>query len=73
MHREWARSGEEMLKVFLANAHPASALDNEPEDVIDTAFGANLPRLREIKQKYNPDNFFPRNYPFPLRLWQAGK
>ena len=61
-HREWARSGEEMLKPFSANAHLASALDNEPDDVIDTAFGANLPRLRALKQKYDPDNFFRVNY-----------
>src|SRR6185437_7836273 len=49
MHREWARKGEEMLLPYSANAHFASALDNESEEVINTAFGVNLPRLRAIK------------------------
>ncbi len=62
IHREWARSGEEMLLPYSANAHLASALDVESEEVINTAFGANLPRLRAIKQKYDPTNFFQVNY-----------
>ena len=61
-HREWARSGEESLRPFSANAHLLSALDVEPEDVIDTAFGPNLPRLAAIKTKYDPTNFFRVNY-----------
>ena len=61
LHREWARSGEERLRPFSANAHLLSALDVEAEDVIKTAFGANLPRLAAIKQKYDPANFFRVN------------
>ena len=61
-HRDWARSGEERLRSFSANAHLLSALDVEPEDVIDTAFGSNLPRLAAIKAKYDPTNFFRVNY-----------
>jgi FAD/FMN-containing dehydrogenase len=62
VHREWARSGEERLRPFSANAHLASALDIEAEEVIDTAFDTNLPRLRAVKQKYDPTNFFRVNY-----------
>jgi len=62
IHRDWARTGEESLRPFSANAHLASALDVESEEVIDTAFGANLPRLRTIKRKYDPTNFFHVNY-----------
>jgi hypothetical protein len=58
VHREWARSGEEMLRPFSNNAHLLSALDVEADDVIKTAFGSNLPRLATIKQKYDPTNFF---------------
>jgi hypothetical protein len=51
MHRDWARSGEEVLRPFSENAHLLSALDVEAEDVVKTAFGANLPRLAAIKKK----------------------
>jgi hypothetical protein len=62
VHREWARKGEQALGPYSVNAHLSSALDVESEEVIDTAFGANLPRLRAIKQKYDPKNFFQVNY-----------
>ncbi|HXW93747.1 MAG TPA: FAD-binding oxidoreductase [Terriglobales bacterium] len=62
MHRDWARSGEEILRPFSANAHLLSALDIETEDVIKTAFGSNLPRLAAIKKKYDPSNFFRVNH-----------
>jgi len=58
MHRDWARSGEEVLRPFSENAHLLSALDVEAEDVVKTAFGTNLPRLAAIKKKYDPTNFF---------------
>jgi hypothetical protein len=60
-HREWARSGEEMLRPFSENAHLLSALDIEAEDVVKTAFGPNLPRLAAVKKKYDPSNFFRVN------------
>jgi FAD/FMN-containing dehydrogenase len=61
-HRDWARSGEEILRPFSENAHLLSALDIEAEDVIKGAFGANLPRLAAIKKKYDPANFFRANH-----------
>jgi FAD/FMN-containing dehydrogenase len=61
IHRDWARSGEEMLRPFSANAHLLSALDVEGEEVVKTAFGQNLERLTAIKRKYDPDNFFRVN------------
>jgi FAD/FMN-containing dehydrogenase len=62
MHREWARSGEEILRPFSQNAHLLSALDVEADDVIKTAFGPNLARLATIKKKYDPKNFFRVNH-----------
>ena len=59
LHRDWARSGEETLRPFSANAHLLSALDIEPREVINTAFGPNLPRLAAIKKKIRPREFLP--------------
>ena len=61
MHRDWARSGEEVLRPFSQNAHLLSALDVEADDVIATAFGPNLERLAAVKRKYDPTNFFRVN------------
>src|SRR5215475_4923114 len=61
MHRDWARTGEELLQPFSQNAHLLSALDVEADDVIKTAFGSNLARLAAIKEKYDPTNFFRVN------------
>jgi hypothetical protein len=70
-HRNWARSGEEILRPFSDNAHLLGALDVESDDVIRTAFGANLPRLAAIKKKYDPTNFFRVNHNIAPRA-QAG-
>ena len=46
-HRDWARSGEESLRPFSANAHLLSALGVEGDEVVKsalverTAFGSN--------------------------------
>ena len=72
LHRDWARSGEEALQPFSANAHLLSALDIETEEVIDTAFGPNLLRLAGIKKKYDPTNFFRVNYNIKPALTQTG-
>jgi hypothetical protein len=61
MHRDWARSGEEVLRPYSQNAHLLSALDVETDDVIKTAFGPNLERLAAVKRKYDPTNFFRVN------------
>jgi hypothetical protein len=72
LHRDWARSGEEALRPFSANAHLLSALDVEADEVIRTAFGANLPRLAAIKQKYDPTNFFRVNHNIKPGVMEAG-
>lgn len=62
VHRDWAREGEQSLLPYSANAHLSSALDVESDEVIGTAFGTNMAKLRAIKQKYDPGNFFQVNY-----------
>src|SRR5436190_23839476 len=59
VHRYWARAGEEILRPFSANAHLASALDIEPEEVINTAFGPNLPRLCRCQTEIRPKQLLP--------------
>jgi FAD/FMN-containing dehydrogenase len=72
IHRDWARSGEEVLSPYSANAHLLSALDLEVEEVINTAFGSNLARLAAVKTKYDPTNFFRVNYNIKPSVKQAG-
>jgi Berberine and berberine like len=72
MHRDWARSGEELLRPFSSNAHLLGALDVESEEVIHTAFGANLQRLAAVKKKYDRDNFFRVNRNIRPELARAG-
>jgi len=60
-HRDWARSGEELLQPYSGGAHLLSVLDVEGEAVVHSAFGSNLPRLSAVKKKYDPDNFFRVN------------
>jgi hypothetical protein len=70
-HRDWARAGERGLVPFSSNAHLLSALDVEPEDVICTAFGANLARLTAVKTQYDATNFFRVNYNIRPALTKA--
>jgi hypothetical protein len=70
--RDWARSGEEMLRPFSENAHLLSALDVESEEIIHTAFGPNLLRLSAVKKKYDPTNFFRVNQNIRPELARAG-
>ena len=60
-HRDWARATEEALRPFSGGAHLLGALDVEPDDVINSAFGTNLTRLATIKGKYDPTNLFRVN------------
>jgi hypothetical protein len=69
--RDWARSGEDILRPFSANAHLLSALDVESEEVIHTAFGPNLPRLSAVKRKYDSANFFRVNQNIRPELSQS--
>jgi FAD/FMN-containing dehydrogenase len=60
-HRAWARGLADALRPFSSGAYLLSALDQEADEVINAAFGANLPRLAALKKKYDPTNFFRVN------------
>jgi hypothetical protein len=60
-HRAWARGVADALRPFSSGAYLLSALDQEVDEVINAAFGANLQRLAAIKKKYDPTNFFRVN------------
>jgi FAD/FMN-containing dehydrogenase len=58
-HRAWARGVVEALSPSASGGHILGVLD--ADDVSNSAFGANLPRLVAIKKQYDPTNFFRVN------------
>jgi FAD/FMN-containing dehydrogenase len=58
----WARETYATMKPFMAPRRYVNYLHNdESQDGIASAYGANLPRLRKIKSKYDPGNLFHLN------------
>src|SRR5262249_17823248 len=55
----WARDTYAALTPYLAERRYVNYLaDDEPGDPVAAAYGPNYARLRELKAKYDPDNFF---------------
>jgi len=51
------------MRPYAAEARYVNYLgDDETENAAQAAYGPNLPRLREIKRKYDPENLFRRNH-----------
>ena len=59
--RNWAREIERALRPMASPGQLLSILDNEPDDVVASAFGPNIGRPRAVKKRYDPDNFFRVN------------
>jgi FAD/FMN-containing dehydrogenase len=58
----WARDSYAKMQPFVAPARYVNYLgDDEPQDAVSAAYGPNYPRLREVKAKYDPENFFRMN------------
>jgi FAD binding domain-containing protein/berberine-like enzyme len=58
----WARDTHAALRPFLAPMRYVNYLENDAEgDPAATVYGPNYARLRQIKAKYDPDNFFHTN------------
>jgi FAD/FMN-containing dehydrogenase len=58
----WCRGTFDGLKPFLAETRYVNYLDrDEAGDPVAAAYGPNYRRLRELKAKYDPENFFHAN------------
>jgi FAD/FMN-containing dehydrogenase len=57
----WARNTFAALTPFLAPMRYSNYLEADAVDQASVSYGANLARLRELKKKYDPDNFFRQN------------
>jgi FAD/FMN-containing dehydrogenase len=59
---KWCRDTYKALAPFFGGFRYLNYLDaDEAEDPAAVAYGANYPRLRELKTKYDPENFFHVN------------
>jgi FAD/FMN-containing dehydrogenase len=58
---KWARDTFASLKPYLAPTRYVNYLEEDAPDAAAVAYGSNLPRLRAIKTKYDPRNFFRHN------------
>jgi FAD/FMN-containing dehydrogenase len=57
----WARETFAALSPYLASRRYVNYLEADAPDAAAVAYGPNLPRLRAIKAKYDPGNFFRQN------------
>jgi hypothetical protein len=58
----WCRKTYDALRPHLGSFRYVNYLeDDEPTDAAAVVYGANYARLRELKKKYDPDNFFHVN------------
>ncbi|NIS46280.1 MAG: hypothetical protein GWN61_09705 [candidate division Zixibacteria bacterium] len=57
----WTRNFYEAMKPYSTGGVYANYLDRDDAERVKDAFGVNLERLRKIKAKYDPDNFFRLN------------
>ena len=58
----WCRETYEALQPFLGTTRYVNYLDrDEADDIAASVYGPNYARLRELKTKYDPENFFHTN------------
>jgi len=60
-HTAWARETFASLTPYLAPTRYVNYLEDEAADPAGIAYGPNLARLRRLKTKYDPENFFRQN------------
>jgi hypothetical protein len=57
----WARDTFSSLTPYVAGTRYMNYLEEDATDPAATVYGPNLGRLRDLKTKWDPDNFFHRN------------
>ncbi|MEW9838296.1 BBE domain-containing protein [Mesorhizobium marinum] len=57
----WAQSAWQAIQPFASDGYLLNYLSAGEEEAIQAAFGPNLQRLRELKARYDPKNFFSLN------------
>ena len=65
--RQWCRDGYARLKTFGGPRRYANYMDGDDmtDRTLEAVYGPNLPRLRQVKRVYDPDNVFHRNLNIP--------
>jgi FAD/FMN-containing dehydrogenase len=58
---KWAREAFASLTPYLAPTRYVNYLEDDAGDAAAVVYGSNLALLREIKARYDPDNFFRHN------------
>jgi FAD/FMN-containing dehydrogenase len=61
----WARDTFAALTPYLAPTRYVNYLEDDAADPAAVAYGPNLARLRALKTKWDPDNFFRQNVNIP--------
>jgi len=61
-HVEWAQAFDAAMKPFALGGSYVNFLGEATPDDVAASYGANLPRLRTLKRKYDPDNVFRVNH-----------
>lgn len=57
----WTRELYNKMAAFASGGVYSNYLDNDDSDKVSASFGSNYSRLQEIKNKYDPNNFFKIN------------
>ena len=60
-HIGWARAASEAIRPHATGGYLLNYLSEEGPEVVRAAFGPNYDRLREMKTRYDPENFFSIN------------
>ncbi|MCV2867468.1 FAD-binding oxidoreductase [Defluviimonas sp. WL0002] len=57
----WARNATDAMEPYSSGMAYANYVSEGDEAIMEPSFGDNLKRLREVKRKYDPGNFFHLN------------